>query len=977
MTMQKVPESQVEESVLNGSFSFPKGSTINVINPQGETVSIPSEEAKDAFEQGYKYETSFQGAVRNAADKYTPMQKAFSAFAGQAADEALMGVPELGYDKLADPFKVAVKDRIKKDAQLANDIGGIAGFGASMLYGGPIAKILGVGAKTGRVAEEIVASQLAKRGVTRGSESLAKDILARSASTAAKLGTEGVIATAPIAGGDAVFETIDAINEDRLPNYKASAEALAIGGGVGFGLGVLSGPLSATVSRIGNKIKKSASKIAGTADEVAGTTAPNADNPGDGTLLGVAQANGVDESVLGKLKEEMGKLKPNHKEILDAKDRLMIDDILEEQLSASDAVKRLSSSLRQNPTVAGITRQNRLGKIYGQVEDRLKSIIGVEGFDKSVYQAGTEVKQKLISRAQSAIDKEAEMFQALKMDYGQINVNPKVLKNAIKSLSNISETALDEETIALSRRLSGRLSEGRVASLDDLKQVRTALYDLYGPNKAKNKAVSAIVDELNAIEDKTVNRAIQDRIKKASVPGLQTLEDASHLEGMFQEMKKAKANWASLAQDLGETAEEMNLGRIRSPRDFVDKLKNTDAEQVVKKFIPNSDIKSAARLAEKYPEEFKVISDLRKARLIDSAISERNGQFNVHSFMRKWSDLEPEMKELLVGKERLGMMRDVDVFTKSLPENMNPSGTASGIQWGNFLNPIQIMQEGSDLVKQEFLRKTVQVDGLIAAENQTSFISKQLDRIYDTLRGLEKARPKSDSVGKSISAIGDIFNNNRDDRDAQFQSLQAKLSEAAANPVYVANALSEKLSPLSETGAPQTSYALGEHIANAVAYLYKEMPKAPVTGNGFYNPKWKPSGADLAKFERKVSVVNNPLVVIDALADGTLTSDHIHALSSNYPFVYNALRKRIIDHLAENPMEFSYQNRLKLSLLMGVDADPSVSGPMIKGFQDGFAGTEHLDNNKNELARVSGLEKIRLDTDYETESQRLIRKRRG
>jgi hypothetical protein len=244
---ETLPETEIQNALLSGSHSYAAGERVNVKDESGEVVSVPTENLTRAFEAGYQLETASQGAVREYVDDNKGLVGSAKVALGQFADEALMGLPELIFDKTQDPLAVAKKEALKKEHEFANTVGGIAGFGASTLVGAPIFK---GAAKTGEIASKIVAEKLlAKGGEELGKRTagkVAKDIVARMATSATKMGVESAVLSAP-----------RAITEAALGDPEAAGETMLAGVGLGaiFGAG---GSLAKDLGKIAkNKVAAS------------------------------------------------------------------------------------------------------------------------------------------------------------------------------------------------------------------------------------------------------------------------------------------------------------------------------------------------------------------------------------------------------------------------------------------------------------------------------------------------------------------------------------------------------------------------------------------------------------------------------------------------------------------------------------------------------------------------------------------------
>lgn len=216
---EKLADDQLQQAIIDGTHAFQKKDTINVLNAEGELHTVEGSDLKQALESGFNIETPKQGAAREFVAKNKGLSAAADVAIGQFADEALLGLPELIFDKTADPFDVAKKEALKEEHNFANTVGGIAGFGASLFTGAPLFK----GASAiGNVVTKAVTKKLGDKV----KESAAKKILLDTAGKAAGLGVEGTVISTP-----------RAITELALGDPEAAAESLIMGFGVGSVLG--------------------------------------------------------------------------------------------------------------------------------------------------------------------------------------------------------------------------------------------------------------------------------------------------------------------------------------------------------------------------------------------------------------------------------------------------------------------------------------------------------------------------------------------------------------------------------------------------------------------------------------------------------------------------------------------------------------------------------------------------------------------
>lgn len=247
------------------SSSKPISDGINVIKPDGSTVSIPRDQLNSAEKAGYKVETQDQKDIREAGEN----SSAISVGARSFINQALLGIPGIISDHTNTDKEKAINESEDRAHPYASALGGIGGFGASLAVGAPLFK---GAAEAGRLAEGAIAGEsLASRALGAG----------------AKYAVEGATVAAP-----------KAFTEAALGDPEQAGESLLFGAGGGValgGLGAGAGFLSRGLAKAGKEyLETNAVKLAGmTANEArdaisakAGKIIGGAVGTGAGALVG-------------------------------------------------------------------------------------------------------------------------------------------------------------------------------------------------------------------------------------------------------------------------------------------------------------------------------------------------------------------------------------------------------------------------------------------------------------------------------------------------------------------------------------------------------------------------------------------------------------------------------------------------------------------------------------------------------------------
>lgn len=260
----RVSEDDLPHLILDGSVGYAPEHRVNVIDPDGKVSNVGGDYLRYALSQGFTLENSKQAAGREYAAQHSGLSGAALTALSQFTDEALFGLPEQIFDKTGNEYDIARKDALKKEHEVANALGGIAGFATSMLYGGEVTggtkaaalterAILGTGVKG---AEKAVIAGLAERLTEAGvgpriAKEMAPGLAQKVAAKAAAMGVESTALASP-----------SAITEAALGDPEKAAEHLLVAFGTGAALGGV-GKL------IGSGIEAAAPKLSGLAEDQA------------------------------------------------------------------------------------------------------------------------------------------------------------------------------------------------------------------------------------------------------------------------------------------------------------------------------------------------------------------------------------------------------------------------------------------------------------------------------------------------------------------------------------------------------------------------------------------------------------------------------------------------------------------------------------------------------------------------------------
>lgn len=137
---------------------------------------------------------------------------------------------------------------------------------------------------------------------------------------------------------------------------------------------------------------------------------------------------------------------------------------------------------------------------------------------------------------------------------------------------------------------------------------------------------------------------------------------------------------------------------------------------------------------------------------------------------------------------------------------------------------------------------------------------------------------------------------------------------------------------------PDQNVMLNAAKARVSTYLKSQQP-APLHNKRAFDEDHKDVEQE-HKYNRLLTLANQPLRILDHIKDGSLLPQHVIAMKSMYPELHGHLNKKLMEKIVEEAHEKRkppYHVRQALSLFMGQDLDSSLTPQNIMAAQNVFA----------------------------------------
>ena len=205
-------------------------------------------------------------------------------------------------------------------------------------------------------------------------------------------------------------------------------------------------------------------------------------------------------------------------------------------------------------------------------------------------------------------------------------------------------------------------------------------------------------------------------------------------------------------------------------------------------------------------------------------------------------------------------------------------------------------------------------------------------------------------------------------KPADFPKVAETIRAHAADLEGTAGKLAQATSPIAGQ-APDTTAAVQGTAARAVSHLAEHLPTRQQSSP--LDPPFVPSQSELSAFSRRLEVAENPVSVLAHVRAGTVTPEHLEALSAIYPSLGAEMRAQLMDRVAQEiagGKAIPYRTRLGLSAFLGGNLDSTTTPEALSANQKAFASI-NAQQKANEAAQQQAMAKITVASRSQTPAQ--------
>jgi hypothetical protein len=827
-----------------------------------------------------------------------------------AAAAATFGL-STGLERIAGVRAKDIQGR-REENPMSYGVGQVAGLvGSSMLIpGGGAAGLI---ERAGVAAAEKVAAQTA---------------LSRIAAKTVKEGIEAAI----FQGGDEVSKML-AGNEGYSNPSEAVGTAIS---NIGLSA-LLGGAIGGVTGGVSEGAKKlwgiSKGKVLNSSLESA---AANVDTP--------PPPPGSPGSQLGELKDALATKTQNAVEDRASAARLGIE-LPEPAFTESETVRNLSQHLSERPTLAGLSIQKEYKNAFDGMTKEAQDLLKYRS-DLSEAQVGKKIKEGLNDALAQELKPIEASYEALKPRMQQMEVTAAQKSAGLLPLVEHPSLKFSKEARSALKDFTEGLEQ--VKNLNDLKEFRTILNNKITKEFAggagggeSGQLLLAMKSELNNMREQVIAHA-------AELSGMP--EGAKIAAETIEQLKSTDKAYKTYKDKLSSIGVETGTGKINSARAMLERFGKLSDESFSKKILDPNDINQMMFFKEKFPELFELARRFKQGEIYENSISEamgKRGKFEIGKFLSQISEkkMNPEALEMLfpgMGQK----IQDLRNVYRAIPGVANPSGTAKAIALGHLFSAQGVLDNLSDAAKYAFLKSMPALEEAIAnAGGSEGAKLAAIKFMANTEKGVnpsgfaqmvsyfDKVIKAENTLGKATKAIFDagetVLPSHLIPSDKDINKLDERLKELQANNEGLLN-VGDQVGHY----IPDHGMAVSQIAAQSVEYLNSlrpdETPKNPLDDKPVVN------AAQKAEFHRALEIAEQPLVILDSIKKGTLTSKDLKHLSILNPGFLSRTQAKLSDHMIEHlgkKGKIPYKTRMGLSLFMGQPLDSTMTPTSIQAAQ--------------------------------------------
>lgn len=446
----------------------------------------------------------------------------------------------------------------------------------------------------------------------------------------------------------------------------------------------------------------------------------------------------------------------------------------------------------------------------------------------------------------------------------------------------------------------------------------------------------------------------------------------------LQQLSDADALYSSVRSKLGPLGERLGIKSTARVDEFLRKIsKAGNEESILKALTTSKDADLVKLMQSQFPELAEAV---KQAHLSKIPLERSKGVLNLRSALNHIDNLSPEVREFVLGAaktdklsaigdllERLGKTKEsrlADSVINSIPGGL---GSLIGVLTGGYPGAIagyaigKVSKEAAAAMRLAVLRTIA-----TGSDVSGSGFRAMYEAANAAYRGAMKQQRAVSNLFKPAVTMLEVI---AAPSSKSLGLLDRVVAAAEVEPEKMMNVSGDL-----EESMPDHAAALAGISARAVSYLASLRPStAPDSPLG---PPRQPSDVEMARYNRALAIVEQPLMILKHVKEGTITGQDITTISTVYPELYDSMKEQVMEKVleySEKGQRLDYPVAMGLSVFLGMDLNSSLKPANIIANQSIHAPP--MPPQAPRASRPSSLKASKLPNIYSTPEQLREQKR--
>jgi hypothetical protein len=221
-------------------------------------------------------------------------------------------------------------------------------------------------------------------------------------------------------------------------------------------------------------------------------------------------------------------------------------------------------------------------------------------------------------------------------------------------------------------------------------------------------------------------------------------------------------------------------------------------------------------------------------------------------------------------------------------------------------------------------------------------LSASINRVANSIGevGSKIATSADDAAFRHITSFVLSKNNGKKPENDQeaYQNIANNLNKYAMDPESALKHSNNSTAAIFEH-APKTAAQVDATYLLAMQYLNSKVKKSSKKKGAFdMNKSDSIPTLEISKMKRYMEAVEDPISVLKKASKGKISREGVDVLKNVYPKIYKELQIKSLESASKKGKKLSYQEKLNLGLLLGVNAHETTDYNNLMGLQNLISG---------------------------------------